>query len=703
MILKTNRQTTKGWPYPIGASLKANGVNFSLFSKNSTAVELLLFNDPDDSEPNEMIVLDNKLNRTEAYWHVFVPGLKAGQIYAYRIYGPFSPEHGYRFDSQKVLLDPYGKLVVTPRTYQRELATRPGNNVSSAMKSVVVDTSTYDWEEDRCPRHSFTQTIIYELHVKGFTKHPNSGMEEGKRGTYAGLIEKIPYLKDLGITAVELLPVFQFDNQDAPEGKKNYWGYSPVSFFAPHRAYSSRKDILGPLDEFRDMVKALHKADIEVILDVVYNHTAENGVEGPTLCLKGIENKAYYLLNADGSYGNYSGCGNTINANHSIARRMILDSLRFWVSEMHVDGFRFDLASVLSRDEFGNPQQNPPILWDIQSDPILAGSKLIAEAWDAAGLYQVGNFIGDKWKEWNGKFRDDVRSFLRGDEGSISNFASRILASPDLYGHKNQPADTSINFITCHDGFTLNDLVSYNVKHNWANGQDNRDGTNNSLSYNFGEEGPSTDPAVEQIREQQIKNFLAVTLLSYGTPMILMGDEIRRTQQGNNNAYCQDNEISWFDWDLLKKNASLHRFVRVLNGFRLNTNLSEADDALPLMEFLQTKRQIDWNGIRLGQPDWSPTSHSLAGTVRSAKKESVLFLASNAYTEDMEFEIPDSHDFNKKNWFRIIDTSLPSPEDIVLLENAEIVEGDSYLVKARSVVLLIAPSSAWFTDFYSKI
>ncbi|MDE3740865.1 glycogen debranching protein GlgX [Maribacter polysaccharolyticus] len=698
-----NRQILKGSTFPIGSSVMADGVNFSIFSKNSTAVELLLFNDPDDAQPNETITLDKEINRTESYWHVFVPGLKAGQIYAYRMYGPFNPERGYRFDSQKVLLDPYGKLVIIPKAYKREYATRPGNNVSSALKNVVVDTGTYDWEDDVFPRHSFTHTIIYELHVKGFTQHPNSGIVGEKRGTYAGLIEKIPYLKDLGITALEFLPVFQFDDQDAPLGKKNYWGYSPVSFFAPHRAYSSRKDIMGPLDEFRDMVKALHKAGIEVILDVVYNHTAEGGQEGPTLCFKGIENKAYYILGSEGAYKDYSGCGNTINANHSIARRMILDSLRFWVSEMHVDGFRFDLASVLSRDEFGNPQQNPPILWEIQSDPILAGTKLIAEAWDAAGLYQVGSFVGDKWKEWNGKFRDDVRSFIRGDQGTISNFASRILASPDLFGQRNLPADTSINFITCHDGFTLNDLVSYNEKHNWENGEGNRDGTDHNLSYNFGVEGPSDDPIIERQREQQIKNYLAVTLLSYGTPMILMGDELRRTQKGNNNAYCQDNEISWFDWDLLKKNESLYRFVKVLNGFRLNTELSVDDRTLSLMEFLRTKRRINWSGVRLGQPDWSFTSHSLAGTVWSDKKDTVLFLVCNAHTEELDFEIPDTNDFNQMNWFRIIDTSLPSPNDIVRLENAEIVEGDTYPVKARSVVFLIAPSDSWLTDFYARI
>lgn len=687
----THKNIGNGQAFPIGASIQRNGVNFSIYSKNSTAIELLLFEGPDADKPYETLVLDKKQHRTEFYWHVFVAGLKAGQIYAFRVYGPFLPSQGHHFNPQKVLLDPYSKLVVLPKAYRRDLAIAPGDNVGSAMKSVVVDTSTYDWEGDRYPRRRFSKTIIYELHVKGFTKHPNSRIKANKKGTYAGLIEKIPYLRDLRITAVELLPVFQFDEQDAPEGKMNYWGYSPVSFFAPHRAYSSRKDVMGPLHEFRDMVKALHKADIEVILDVVYNHTTEGDQNGPTFSFKGVENRAYYLLEGDTwTYGNYSGCGNTVNANHSVVRRMIMDSLRFWVSEMHVDGFRFDLASILSRDEFGNPLKNPPILWEIESDPILAGTKLIAEAWDAAGLYQVGRFIGDKWKEWNGKFRDDVRSFIRGDEGSVSNFASRILASPDIYGHKEQQAETSINFITCHDGFTLNDLVSYNEKHNEANGENNRNGENNNLSWNCGVEGPTTNPVINKLREQQIKNFMVVTLLSYGTPMLLMGDEVGRTQLGNNNAYCQDNEISWFNWDLLEKNTSLFRFISTLNGFRINRNLSENYPDLSLMEFLREEQRIEWHGIRLGQPDWSSTSHSLACTVRTKSSTSVIHLMYNAYSKDLSFELPRPQDFGGKQWLCLIDTSLPSPLDINLIEDAKNVEGKCYMVKARSVVLTIA-------------
>ena len=651
----------------------------------------MLFEDIESDKPYNIVVLNKEHHRTGFYWHVFVKGLKAAQLYAYRLHGPFLPNQGHRFDPQKVLLDPYSKSVVIPKDYQRNLAIESGDNVGRAMKSVAVDSCTYDWEEDCFPRHPFSKTIIYELHVKGFTKNPNSGIEADKAGTYTGLIEKIPYLKDLGITAVELLPIFQFDEQDAPEGKTNYWGYSPISFFAPHGAYSSCKDPLGPIDEFRDMVKALHKADIEVILDVVYNHTTENDQNGPTLNFKGVENSTYYLLEDNmETYADYSGCGNTVNANHSVVRRMIRDSLRFWVSEMHIDGFRFDLASILSRDEFGNPQVNPPILWEIESDPVLAGAKLIAEAWDAAGLYQVGSFIGDRWSEWNGKFRDDVRRFMRGDEGSVSNFASRILASPDIYGHKKRSAEASINFITCHDGFTLNDLVSYNKKHNEANGQNNQDGENHNLSWNCGVEGRTNDPVIEKLREQQIKNFLVATLLPHGVPMLLMGDEVRRTQLGNNNAFCQDNEISWFDWDLLEKNSGLYRFVSLLIKFRTKRGLSEDYPNLSLMEFLQNERNVEWHGVRLGKPDWTPTSHSLACTSTSKADESVLYFVCNAYSNDMDFELPDPQNFKRNEWVRIVDTSLSSPEDIVLLEDAKKVEEQKYSVKARSIVLLTA-------------
>src|SRR5215470_1745870 len=452
---------------PLGATVCPGGVNFSLFSRKASQVQLLFFDHADDASPSHTVTLDSDKHRTYHYWHIFVPGLGPGQIYAYRVCGPFDPGNGLRFDPSKCLLDPYGRGVVAPADYSRPAAENRGENTATAMKSVVVDPASYDWEDDAPLRRPSSQTVIYEMHVKGFTQNPNSGIPADIRGTFRGLIEKIPYLQNLDISAVEFLPIFQFDPQDCPPGLVNYWGYAPVSFFAPHQAYSSRRDPLGPVDEFRDMVKALHRAGIEVILDVVFNHTAEGDHHGPTLCFRGIDNAAYYVLEQDRScYANYSGTGNTLNANHSIVRRMILDSLRYWVQEMHVDGFRFDLASILARDSIGHVLSNPPVLWDIESDPNLAGTKIIAEAWDAAGLYQVGRFVGDSWKEWNGKFRDDVRSFFRGEDNSLQRFADRFVGSHDIYRHDEREAEQSINFITCHDGFTLNDLVSYDRKHN---------------------------------------------------------------------------------------------------------------------------------------------------------------------------------------------------------------------------------------------
>ncbi len=468
---------------PLGTHVVDGGVNFSVYSRDASGMELLFFDREDDAKPSRIVHIDPAANRTYHYWHVFVPGVQPEQIYGYRAQGPFDPGNGMRFDPAKVLLDPYGRGVVVPKNYSRDAASQPGDNASAAMKSVVVDTRAYDWEGDAPLKRPPSRTIVYEMHVRGFTRHPTSGVDESRRGTYAGLIEKIPYLQDLGITAVELLPVFQFDAQDCPPGRVNYWGYAPVSFFAPHHAHSSRQDVLGPVDEFRDMVKALHQADIEVILDVVFNHTAEGDHSGPTLSFRGLDNNTYYILEQDRSrYSNYSGTGNTLNANNPIVCRMIVDSLRYWVEEMHVDGFRFDLASILARDSSGQPMTSPPVLWDIESEPSLAGTKIIAEAWDAGGLYQVGSFVGDSWREWNGKFRDDVRDSFRGVEGSVARLADRLLGSPELYSHKQREAEQSVNFVTCHDGFTLNDLVSYNQKHNEANGEDNRDGTNDNRS-----------------------------------------------------------------------------------------------------------------------------------------------------------------------------------------------------------------------------
>jgi glycogen operon protein len=672
---------------PLGATVCPGGVNFSVFAKNAELIELVLFDDLQAAAPAQTIRLTPKTHRTYHYWHAFVPNLEPGQVYAYRAHGPLAPDRGLRFDGAKILLDPYGLAVAVPDTYTREAASRPGDNAAAAMKSVVADPSRYDWEGDSHIRRPFAETIIYELHVRGFTRHPSSQVEPAKRGTYAGLIEKIPYLKDLGITAVELLPVFQFDPTDAPKGRVNYWGYQPVSFFAPHQPYSSRRKPLEVLDEFRDMVKAFHRSGIEVILDVVFNHTTEGGPQGPTLCYRGLANDFYYILEKDRSrYADYTGCSNTLNANQPIVRRMIQDSLRYWVTEMHVDGFRFDLASILSRDDAGHPLPNPPVLWDIESDPLIAGTKLIAEAWDAAGLYQVGRFVGDTWQEWNGCFRDDVRRFLKGDRSTVSGLAARLLGSPDLYAHKEREAEQSINFVTCHDGFTLNDLVSYNEKHNEANGEQNRDGANDNASWNCGHEGPTNDVEVERLRNRQIKNFLALELLSTGTPMLLMGDEVRRTQQGNNNAFCQDNDISWFDWDLLDRHADIRRFVGALNAFRQRRDVV-AEGSTQSLNQLLNRAKIQWHGVALNRPDWSTDSHSLALTLESLAGRFLIHGIFNAYWEPLTFELPAPRAVGQP-WRRCIDTALASPDDISPWMQAPAVTGNSYLAQPRSVVVL---------------
>ncbi len=678
-----------GSSYPMGSTLRPGGANFSVYAKNATSVELLLFDHVDDDRPSRVIPLDPLKNLTFHYWHIYAPNIQAGQLYGFRVDGPNSPEHGLRFDPQKLLLDPYARGVAVGPSYDRKAASLPGCNYGTAMKSVVVDYRGYNWEGDAPLRKPFRGTVIYEMHVRGFTRHPSSGVEESKRGTYAGVIEKIPYLKELGVTAVELLPVFQFDPQDAPPGMSNYWGYSPVSFFAPHSGYSSDPAPLAAIAEFRDMVKALHRAGIEVILDVVFNHTAEGDHRGPMLCFKGLANDVYYILDPQNStYTNYAGTGNTLKANHSVVRRLILDSLRYWVTEMHVDGFRFDLASILSRDEEGRPFPNPPILWDIETDPVLSGSKLIAEAWDAAGLYQVGCFIGDFWKEWNGQFRDDIRSFLRADPGSIAKLPNRLFASPDIFADKHRDPETSVNFVTCHDGFTLFDLVSYNTKHNDANREHNRDGCDNNYSWNCGVEGLTDDAQINALRKRQIKNFLVVTLMSAGTPMLTMGDEACRSQLGNNNAYCQDNDISWFDWSLLEKHADIHRFVKLLIQLRgLLYTWRESQATLNL--FFQ-QLYIEYHGIKLNQPDWNPDSHSLAILIAKLQRPYVIYFIFNSYWESLTFELPEQFQHHRLRWTRVIDTALPSPWDCVETSRAEQVASNHYPAQPRSTVMLLA-------------
>ena len=678
----------RGKSFPLGATPLDGGVNFSVFSDSATAVELLLFDCAMDALPARAVVLDRANNRTSNYWHVFLPGVLPGQIYAYRVHGPFEPRIGHRHDKEKLLLDPYGKCVARG-TYDRAAASRPGDNTATALKSVVADSRSYDWEGDTPLYRPFSQTVIYEMHVAGFTKNRNSGVSPAKRGTFAGVVEKIPHLLALGVTAIELLPVFYFDFQDAAPGLSNYWGYSPISFFAPHQAYSSREDSLGCIDEFKDMVKALHRAGLEVILDVVFNHTAEDSKEGPTLCYRGFANSVYYILQKDsGEYADYSGCGNTLNSNHPVVRRMIRDSVIYWVSAMHVDGFRFDLASILSRDESGNPMSNAPVLSDLESDPVLAGTKLIAEPWDAA-TFQLGHFASGNWKEWNGLFRDHIRGFVKGDRGSVRNLAARMLGSPDLYQHRHGKAEQSVNFVTCHDGFTMNDLVCYNEKYNVANLEHNRDGTNQNFSWNCGVEGPSATPDVEQLRIRQLKNFFTITFLAVGTPMILMGDEVRRTQLGNNNAYCQDNELGWFDWTLVEQNRDLFRFVQELIRLRLNFQRGREESNPSLAEFLQ-KSEVRWHGVALARPDWADDSHSLAVTA-NFRGNRQLHLMFNAWWQPLQFQLPEN---NAIPWARLIDTSLSAPLDIVHPDRAAMVESSRYVLKPRSIAVLSSDTVA---------
>jgi len=672
----------------LGATIVDGGVDFVLYAKRASAIDLLLFDGADDVAPARVIHLDRDRDRTGAYWHIHVPGIGAGQHYAYRADGPWAPADGLRFDADSILLDPYGRGVATAAAYRRVETGEDALGVPT-MRSVVIDLAHYDWEGDRPIERPLQRTIIYEAHVKGFTADPSSGVAPGRRGTYAGFIDRIPYLVDLGVTAVELLPVFQFDRLAAPAGLVNYWGYQPVGFFAPHAQYASVPgDPVAAVDEFRDLVRALHRAGLEVILDVVFNHTAEAGPDGPAISFRGLANDDYYLLDADGDYIDDSGCGNTLNANGPIVRRLIIDSLRYWVQEMHVDGFRFDLAAVLSRDRLGNQMADPPTLWEIETDPVMAGTKLIAEAWDAGGLYQVGSFVGDRWSEWNGRFRDDVRAFVKGDRGTVQAVSQRFLGSPDIYGHKHREPGASINFVTCHDGFTLNDLVSYERKHNEANGEGNRDGSDGNLSWNCGVEGPTDDPAIEALRRRQIKNLLVFDLLSLGAPMLLMGDEIRRTQGGNNNGYGLDDPTSWFDWTGLERHADILRFTKGLISIRrrIRTILDVPPDA-GLLDLLKDA-SIEWSGIEVGRPDFGDDSHSIAMTMRS--EAGAIHLIFNAWWEPLDFALPQPAD-SRAGWRRIIDTNLASPDDLVVdIGDAEPIDGPTYTVQPRSTVLLAA-------------
>ncbi len=659
-----------GHAHPVGARVVDGGVNFSVFSENAASVELLLFERPEDPSPSTVVPLTCDFH----FWHAFVPGIGAGTTYAFRATGPSGG--AFRFDGQKVLLDPYARGAVTS-LWSRERATAPGDNVATSLRATVVDTAAYDWEDDRPPARPLDETIVYELHVGGFTGSPTSGV--ARPGTFAGVQEKIPYLVDLGVTAVELLPVFQFDPTDG-----DFWGYNPIAHFAPHDRY-------GTLDEFRDLVKALHRAGLEVFLDVVFNHTGEAGADGPTISLRGFGNEAYYMISPQDPSVllDFTGCGNTLDVNDPITSKLVFDSLCYWVEELHVDGFRFDLGSVLTRGPDGAVMQYPPVVSLAELGDQLGETKLIAEAWDAAGLYQLGSFPGRRWSEWNGRFRDDVRRFVRGDPGLVGAVATRIAGSSDLYQWSRRPPLASVNFVTCHDGFTLNDLVSYNQKHNEANGEANRDGWNDNLSWNCGVEGETDDPAVEALRNRQIRNFAVILLVSQGVPMILAGDEARRTQRGNNNAWRQANEISWLDWERVEANDPLRRFWKLLIAFRRRHAALRRDRFFDGARNDRGVADVEWHGCLVGAPGWNDgSSRVLSFTLGGFDGDPDLHVILNMDDQELEFQLPA---VEGRGWRRAFDTSLPAPDDAAEPgEEPRVADPRAYRAAARSAVVLVS-------------
>ena len=638
-----------------------------------------------------MIRLDPFENKTFHFWHVFVRGCGPGIYYALRVDGPADPSAGHRFNPNKVLIAPYTRGICRD-LWKRADAVGPDDNMATSMRCAIVDPADYDWEGDRPLERPLHESIIYEVHVGGFTRSPSAGVRHP--GTFAGMIEKIPYLQALGVTAVELLPVCEFDDSDVwlnPAGEtiRNYWGYSTVGFFSPHSGYCVNRNGGAHMNEFRDLVKAMHRAGIEVILDVVFNHTDEGNERGPTHSFRGIDNQTFYLLdpNNPAAYANYSGVGNTFNANHPLPQKFIVDCLRHWVEEMHVDGFRFDEGSILARGEDGTPLVHPPVIWQIELEDALADTKLIAEAWDAAGLYQVGHFPGDRWAEWNGLYRDDVRRFVKGDPGMTDAIAWRLTGSPDIYQPRGQTPDNSINIITVHDGFTLNDLVSYNDKHNAANGEDNRDGIDGNLSWNCGSEGPTTDQGIAALRTRQIKNFVTLLMLSRGVPMLLGGDEIRRTQGGNNNAYNQDNPTSWFDWTMVDSNREVLRYFQRMIAFR------KAHPALWQPRFYtgqvneQGVADITWHGTTLGNPGFDdPQGRALACTIAGRDRGADLHVMMNMFWEPLDFEVPIDP---PRAWRVAIDTYAPSPHDIADQGHEAAWRRPLRTVQGRSIVVLM--------------
>jgi len=710
-----NIAADNGKALPLGASLVNDGVNFAVFSRNATAVTLIIFESADPKSRRIEIPLNKRGNKTGNIWHCFIKGLKAGVCYLYRVDGPYFPEKGLRFNPHKTLLDPYAKALTDISNWDYDKCAgydpkKPGgdltysyiDDIDNQPRCIVID-NDFDWEGDTPLNYPLRFSVIYETHVKGLTAHSSSGVKYP--GTYKGVIEKIPFFKELGITSLEFLPVQEFNENEVlrynpATGKKltNYWGYSTAAFFAPKGSYAADKTPGGQVREFKEMVRELHKAGIEVILDIVFNHTAEGNEMGPTLSFRGLDNSIYYILNENPRfYQNYSGCGNTMNCNHPVVRTFIMDCLRYWVMEMHVDGFRFDLGSILGRDQNGQIMENPPTLERIAEDPVLNSTKIIAEAWDAGGAYQVGWFPGGRWAEWNDKYRDNVRRYWKGDLKETRFFATRISGSSDLYLRDGRKPFHSINFVTSHDGFTMKDLVSYNNKQNIDNGENNMDGNDYNLSYNYGFEGKTDDPVIGVIRERQIKNFFTTLMVSLGTPMILGGDEFARTQNGNNNAYCQDNEISWYDWSLIEKNKSLYRFIKEIIAFRLRhhgfmrpefySGRGGSYNAIP---------DISWYDEKGPVPNWDKIGSYLALRIDGSKAETLadrddndFYIMFNPSLDIQPFAIAESR--HKKEWFRLVDTGLLSPNDILSPGcEKQIPSQNTYPVKARSIVILIS-------------
>ncbi len=678
-------------PLPYGAIVHDGGVQFVVFSRRATAMRVLLYDKVNDREPKQIIDFDPDLNRWGDIWSVFVPGVGPGQLYHFQADGPHEPEKGNRFDPRARLIDPYSKALAGEFLPATDGIIRP-------PKCVVID-DEFDWQGDRHIRRALPETVIYEMHVRGFTKSKTAGVKNA--GGYLGIIEKIPYLQSLGVTAVELMPVNEFSSIDCYGNKherSNYWGYDPMAFFSPHRGYAIGEEPGSQVREFKEMVLALHKAGIEVILDVVFNHTAEGNENGPTLGFKGLENRVYYMLENGGrSYRNYSGCGNTLNGNHPIVRELIFHCLRYWVHNYHIDGFRFDLASILSRDRNGELVPNPPVVESIAEDPLLADTKIIAEAWDAAGAYQVGTFGSMRWAEWNGRYRDDIRRFWRGDNHMVGPLATRLAGSSDLYQPSGRRPYHSINFITSHDGFTLNDLVSYNHKHNEANGEDNRDGDNNNNAYNYGVEGPTKRLSIEAIRIRQIKNMFATLLISQGVPMIVFGDECRRTQNGNNNAYCQDNAMSWFNWSLVEKNNDLWRFCQTVIHFRrMEPTIRQTNflRGLPLKP--GGLPDVSWHSPNGGPVDWRCEERGLTYLLAALPSQdpvappnhNIMILFHSA-VDPRVFTIPQIA--RHLPWKTFINTSAESPADAYpLLDGPPPPADGRILLEGRSMMVFVA-------------